>query len=83
MITLESHSIRRIIGQFMLAASSAVLWGSLAGIPFVAVLTFVTIFLQVWPLRKERAPFLQNFKMAFLYGGTWAAWGLIVTYRIE
>jgi hypothetical protein len=81
-IDAHAHALRRIAVFFVLAASSAALWGSLAGLPFVAVLTFVNVFLRAWPIKKAKESILLEVKEAFLYGGTWAAWGMISTYRL-
>ena len=79
----QTQPVQRIATYFLLASGSALLWGSLAGLPLVALITFVNVFLGAWPLKARKESVLQEIKMAFLYGGTWAAWGMIVTSRLK
>lgn len=69
---------RRILVHLLGAAISAAIWGIATRIAFVPVMIVLSEIVGIWFPPPERTSVARHVARAILFGGTWAATGLLV-----
>lgn len=68
---------RRILVHVAGAIVSAAIWGLATRMPFVAVVIVLSELVGIWFPPSERTSVARHVARAILFGGTWAAIGLL------